>query len=157
MFEIRGRYANSNALKSLPSQYEHDIGVQEKYIIRKKKRFKWDIHTNIDDRKKKLLNYHQKIRKDLYYVLGNYKFWYIKKSIKGNELLANTSSSVLIFAVFHWLSELVRYNPKLFNKYMKSKQNWLFHEFINKALEQFVDEISCEITGQDIMSTGYKP
>ena len=157
MFEIKGRYANSAALKSLPSKYMHDIGVTDRYIIRKKKRFKWDIHTSIEDRKKKLLKYHQNVRRDLYYVLGNYKFWYLKKSVKGNEMLSHTPSSVLIFAVFHWLSELVRYNPKLFNKYMKSKQNWLFHEFINKALDQFVDEISCEITGKDIMNTGYKP
>ena len=39
---------------------------------------------------------------------------------------------------------------------MKSKQNWLLLEFINKALDQFVDEIGCEITGNDIMCTGYK-
>lgn len=42
--------------------------------------------------------------------------------------------------------ELVRYNPQKFEKYMESKQNWLLHEFIEKALYQFVDEISCEIT-----------
>ena len=35
---------------------------------------------------------------------------------------------------------------------MKSKQNWLLHEFINNALDQFVDEI----TGEDIMCTGYR-
>jgi len=39
---------------------------------------------------------------------------------------------------------------------MKSKQNWLIHEFINKGLDQFIDEISCEITGEDIMCTGYR-
>lgn len=39
---------------------------------------------------------------------------------------------------------------------MKSKQNWLLHEFINNALDQFVDEVGCEITGEDIMCTGYR-
>lgn len=39
---------------------------------------------------------------------------------------------------------------------MSSKQNWLLHEFINKALDQFVDEISSEITGEDTMCTGFR-
>lgn len=77
--------------------------------------------------------------------------WYIKKQAIGNDRLALVPSSILIFSVFNWISELVRYNPKLFNKYMKSKQNWLIHEFINNSLDQFVDEIGCEITGEDIM------
>ena len=79
-----------------------------------------------------------------------------QKEVSGNDNLANMPSTVLIFAVFHWISELVRYNPKLFSKYMKSKQNWLLHEFINNALDQFVDEVGCEITGEDIMCTGYR-
>ena len=54
------------------------------------------------------------------------------------------------------MSELVRYNPEKFEKYMRSKQNWLLHEFIETALYQFVDEISCEMTGVDIMATGYR-
>ena len=65
-------------------------------------------------------------------------------------------SLTLIFAVMHWMSELVRYNPQKFEKLMESKQNWLLHEFIEKALYQFVDEISCEITHQEIMTTGYR-
>ena len=73
------------------------------------------------------------------------QFTYIKRN-----------SLTLIFAVMHWMSELVRYNPQKFEKYMESKQNWLLHEFIEKALYQFIDEISCEITHQEIMSTGYR-
>ena len=56
----------------------------------------------------------------------------------------------------HWLSELVRYNPEKFNKIMLTKQNWLLHEFIDNALYQYIDEISCEMTGVDIMTPGYR-
>ena len=102
-----------------------------------------------------LLNrYHEKTRKYLYYINGKEKLWYIKKDVSGNNDLSMAPSTVLIFAVFHWISELVRYNPKLFNKYMKSRENWLFHEFIYNSLDQLVDEIGCEITGEDIMCTG---
>ena len=155
-FSVKGRYANARTLKQLPSKFEHDIGVKEEYVIRMKKRFTWDIHRPIDERKKALGNYHEKARKYIYYIYGESKLWYIKKEISGNEALAFTPSSVLIFCVFHWISELVRYNPKLFRKYMRSKQNWLLHEFINNALDQFVDEIGCEITGEEIMCTGYR-
>ena len=153
-FEVCGRYANTKALKSLPAIFNKDLGVTDRYTIRAKRRFYWDIHDTLDERKKELNKYHEKIRKYLYYIYGDSRLWYIKKDIPGNKTLDMAPSSVVIFRVFHWLSELVRYNPKFFNKYMKSKQNWLLHEFINNALDQFVDEVSSEITGEDIMCTG---
>ena len=155
-FEVSGRYANKKAIKLLPNRFERDEGILDSYIIRKKKRFEWDKHKSIESRKNELEKYHKKIREDLYYIYGESKLWYIKKCISGNEDLKYAPSTVLIFAVYHWLSELVRYNPKLFSKYMNSKHNWLIHEFINNALDQFVDEIGCEITGEDIMCTGYR-
>lgn len=155
-FSVKGRYANTKALKLLPSKFERDLGVCDDYVMRMKERFSWDRHQSIDDRKKALGKYHEKARKSLYYIYGESKLWYAKKEISGNEQLAFIPSSVLVFCVFHWISELVRYNPKLFNKYMRSKHNWLLHEFINNALDQFVDEIGCEITGEDIMCTGYR-
>lgn len=153
---VTGRYANARALKSIPSKFEHDIGVKDEYVLRMEKRFLWDIHEPIDKRKKTLSKYHEWVRKYFFYIYGETKLWYIKKELMENESLATAPSSVLIFCVFHWLSELVRYNPKLFSKYMRSKQNWLLHEFINNALDQFVDEVGCEITGEDIMCTGYR-
>jgi hypothetical protein len=156
-FDVDGRYANTKSLKSLPNKFERDNGVSDKYTIRvKNNRFNWDIHEDIKVRKDALEKYSVNIRKYLYYIYGENKLWYVKKQISGNTELQFAPSSVLIFAVFHWLSELVRYNPKLFNKYMESKQNWLIHEFIDNALDQFVDEIGCEITGEDIMCTGYR-
>lgn len=155
-FRIDDRYANAKSLKSVSSRLEHDIGVDSEYIMRIKKRFSWDIHDSIDKRKQKLERYHEKARHYIYYIFGESRLWYIKKYAAGNEHLSQVASSVLIFCVFHWLSELVRYNPKLFHKYMISRQNWLLHEFINNALNQFVDEISCEITGDDIMCTGFR-
>lgn len=155
-YSVGGRYANSKSLKSLPSVFERDMGIKDDYVIRVKKRFSWDIHKSMEERKKELGKYHEKVRQHLYYIYGESKLWYVKKQVSGNDTYQVAPSSVLIFAVFHWLSELVRYNPKLFNKYMKSKQNWLFHEFINNALNQFVDEVGCEITGEDIMCTGYR-
>jgi len=153
-FSFNARYANAKSLQHIPAGFEKDIGVTNSFVIRMKRRFKWDKHTPIERRKELLQKYHEKVRRYLHYVYGERKLWYVKKEMTGNEQLYDIKPIILIFCVFHWLSELVRYNPILFQKYMKSKQNWLIHEFICKGLSQFVDEISCEITGQDIMCTG---
>ena len=156
-FIVQERYASSKMFASLPTVFEKDQSNMDKCVIRMKKGFKWDIHIDIEERKKQLCQYHKKARKHLYYIHSTSKLWYIKRIVNANNSqLQYISSPVLIFAVFHWLSELVRYKPKIFNKYMSSKQNWLLHEFINKALDQFVDEISSEITGEDMMCTGFR-
>lgn len=157
-FAIDKRYANSAALKYLPSGYKKTITAEtDEYIVRKENaRFKWDIHESSAERFSKLSAYHKKIRKELHYIYGDTRIWYIKKDIPKNKHIIKRNSLTLIFAVMHWMSELVRYNPEKFEKYMNSKQNWLLHEFIENALYQFVDEISCEITHQEIMSSGFR-
>lgn len=157
-FVVDKRYAKATALKYLPSGYKRTAiaDSNEVYIRKENARFKWDIHSDKNTRLVNLSAYHKKVRKDLHYVRGDARLWYIKKDIPTNNHIIKRNSLTLIFAVMHWMSELVRYNPEKFEKYMHSKQNWLLHEFIETALYQFVDEISCEITGQDIMSCGYR-
>lgn len=156
-FQIDGRYANGRSLKYVPKSYEKvKYKDSNGYLMRKKQRFNWDIHEKIDVRLQALSKYHGSIRKDLLYIQGDARLWYIKKDIKTNSHILNRNSITLIFAVFHWLSELVRYNPEKFESLMKTKQNWLIHEFVDKSLNQYIDEISCEITENDIMTTGYR-
>lgn len=156
-FEVDGRYANAKALQNLPHGYEHDIGIKDMYVVRRKKRFKWDIHSQPKTVKlQKLSNYHTTIRKDIYYIYGESKLWYLKKEMTENTHIVSRSSITLIYAILHWLSELVRYDPQRFQAFMETKQNWLINEFISNGLDQYIDEISCEITGEDIMCTGYR-
>lgn len=149
------RYANGNSLRYMPSQFERVKNQEDSgYFIRKKSRFDWDRNSNINLRLETLSKYHKKVRKDLHYILGDMRLWYIKKDIPNNNKILKRNSITLIFAVMHWLSELVRYNPEKFNQIMLTNQNWLMHEFIDNALYQYIDEISCEMTGVDIMTTG---
>ena len=69
-FEVTGRYANSKALKALSNKFEHGLGVSDSYSVRMKKRFNWDIHKPIEDRKRLLNKYHGKVRNYLYYIYG---------------------------------------------------------------------------------------
>lgn len=157
-FKVDSRYSNGSALRYLPNSYKKTVGsASNDYIIRKENsRFKWDIHTSINTRLTNLAKYHKKVRKDIHYIYGDSRLWYIKKVIPTNTHIINRNSITLIYAVMHWLSELVRYNPKQFEVFMKTNQNWIIHEFIENALCQFIDEISCEITGEDIMTRGYR-
>ena len=153
-FDIDSGFQNSKILKSIPTSFKRTNIECSTYTFRKENsRFKWNIHSDIKARLTALSSYHNKVRKDIHYIYGQTKLWYIKKKLPNNRHVINRNSITLIFAVMHWMSELVRYNPEQFEKYMNSKQNWLLHEFIEKALHHFVDEISCEITHQDIMPT----
>ena len=60
-------------------KFEHDIGVNDQYVIRMKERFKWDIHKSIGERKKLLNRYHEKTRKYLYYINGKEKLNIVHK------------------------------------------------------------------------------
>lgn len=95
--------------------------IQVDIFFRNIKNFDWDIHVNIKDRLRALSKYHGIIRKVLFYIYGDARLWYIKKDITSNQHIIKRNSITLIFAVFHWLSELVRYNPEKFRLLMKSK------------------------------------
>jgi len=156
-FQVDERYANGNSLRFAPSTFEKvKYNTDSRYLMRSKKRFDWDIHGNKRERFETLSQYHRFVRKDLLYIYGNTRLWYLKKNIPSNSHIVKRNSITLIFAVMHWLSELVRYNPEKFAQMMRTKQNWIIHEFIDNALYQFIDELSCEITKTDIMTNGYR-
>lgn len=156
-FQVDERYANGNSLRWVPKRFEK-VNYQDsgKYLMRLKNRFNWDIHGDKKERLQQLSKYHGKVRRDMHYIFGDMRLWYIKKEIPTNPSIINRNSLTLIFAVMHWLSELTRYNPEKFDTMMKTKQNWLIHEFVDNALYQFIDEISCEMTDADIMTSGYR-
>ncbi|MGI6153067.1 MAG: YaaC family protein [Christensenellaceae bacterium] len=100
--------------------------------------------------------YTQKCRKFMSYIKGSHRLWYLKRSLLPSADVLNLCNMTLIMASMHRVSEIVRYKPEQLLRLMQSKENWLLHEFITLALDQFIDEIACEITGQDIMCTSQK-
>lgn len=145
-FTVDDAYSNGNALKYIPNFFEktNDKGAA---IFREKKRFDWDIHTKESERIKKLVEYHNKIRHHFFYIRGFQTSWYIKKNVKG---IVDRSPLVITYALMHWLSELVRYNPKDFSQLLSGHYNWLINEFVDICFQQFIDEICCEITSENI-------
>ncbi len=97
-----------------------------------------------------------KYRKHFSYIRGNKRLWFLKCSKTNAPGVINLSSMTLTMAAMHRISEIARYKPEQLNRLLQSKENWLLHEFISLALDQFIDEISCEITHQEIMPTADK-
>jgi len=94
------------------------------------------------------------LRQEFQYIRSNDRLWYLKRTAMTSGDVINLSSMLITMATMHRISEIVRYKPEQLAHLMDSKENWLVHEFIALALDQFIDEIAAEITGQDIMGTG---
>ncbi len=82
--------------------------------------------------------------------------WYLKRVKLADSKVINLCDMTLIMVAMHRISEIARYKPEQLSRLMKSKENWLLHEFMSQALDQFIDELAAEITKQDIMCVGNK-
>lgn len=148
-------YQNQNTINKLPKTFERDLGITNKWIIRKKKRFKWQNGAvNNNSNMLRLKNYHKLVRKDIHFIYGNTELWYFKRSSFGNSIDKNPLT--ITFALMHRLSELSRYDPIRLKKHFDCQHNWLLSEFINLAPTQFIYTIACEITGQDFKIPGIR-
>ena len=102
----------------------------------------------------KTLNHN--LRRNFQYVRSGKRLWYLKRTALPDSNVLNLNSMLIAMATMHRISEIVRYKPEQLAHLMDSKENWLIHEFISLALDQFIDEIAAEITGHDIMGTSTK-
>lgn len=149
------KYQNKHILNKIPTAYERDPCIPDKFILRKKKRVKWlSGASNKKDNLKRLTNYHKNVREHLYCIHGSKKYWYLKRSHNIKRTIITRSPVTMIFGAMHRLSELSRYNPEILTKHFDSQHNWLLSEFINTALYQFIDSISSDITGHEFIIPG---
>ncbi|MCF0133113.1 MAG: hypothetical protein HUJ72_04535 [Blautia sp.] len=105
---------------------------------------------------KDIKNVYRRYRKNFQYIVSEDRLWYIKRKSITDIGIHNINSLSAIMAITHRFSEIVRYKPEQLSKLLAGKENWIIHEFINLALDQFFDEIACEITGFEIMMTRKK-
>lgn len=141
-FWLQSKNQNDKDYKNIGRGWEIDKRPEMEGYIRRKKRF------SVTENLIYFNNYHEKIRKQFYYIYSPQKLWYIKKNIE-NKSLINRHSMTITFAAMHRFSELERYAPDILARHFDSSHNWLLTEFLTVSVPQFVDEISCEITGQN--------
>lgn len=129
------------------------------YVIRLKKRFKWNAPRNQPDNDSRTAfeSYYKHHRNRFRYIYSANKLWYIKRTdLSNNSSIIDRNPLILTFGAMHRLSEMSRYYPNTLDKHLSGKAGWLLTEFITKSIYQFIDMISSEITGDDFRVTGFR-
>ncbi|MGM4914918.1 YaaC family protein [Rhizobium sp. 768_B6_N1_8] len=150
---LEDHFDDLRILATLTPGFEKDAGFADELVVRKKKRFRWkNGAAQQDNNLKRLTSYHGRLRRDITYIAGVGR-WYLKRRL-ATATIIDRHAPTLIFASMHRLSELSRYDPLRLSKLLESQRNWLLAEFIKTAPIQFLDEIACELTGQEIFVPG---
>lgn len=152
--ELTENYSNKHTINKLtPLNFERDPSVEDKYVIRYRKRFKWYYRKpKMNNNMLRFQNYHSDLRQYLQYIYDTNKTsWYIKRCCISGVI--DKSVLTLTYAAMHRLSSLSRYNPKRLSRHLELSQKWVLSEFLTSAPIQFIDQISAEITSQNIEVT----
>lgn len=147
------KYQHKGIMDSLRG-LERDSGDPTKFVIRKKKRFAWIWGGNKKTNLESLRVEHQKVRSITNYIHGVTRLWYIKRTENLPSVIERSHLTLTLMAL-HRISEIARYDPRLLERHFNSQHNWLLSQFLERALVQFIDECSAEITGHDFMTPGY--
>jgi len=147
--ELNDKYTNRATPRMLPSGFEKDIGVEDKYVIRKKKRFKWS-EDNLDKSFRHVQKHNRSARRYILPIFAARNRWYLKKQGKLSEGV-DKPLLPLLFGAMHRLSELARYDPLRLSTHLDNQQNWLLTEFLSLAPAQFINHVACEISGRELI------
>ena len=88
------------------------------------------------------------LRRSIHYINGPQTLWYLKCS---GTWSIKRQPITLTLAAMHRLSEICRYRPAELVSFLNGQKNWLLSEFVALAPAQFLDEIACEMTGNQVM------
>lgn len=156
MFELDKEYFSTTAT-SIPAA--HSSSISPKFAVSAHDNFTLRSisgarRNTTDSLSAEFKDLNDELRQEFQYIRSNDRLWYLKRSAMTSSDVINLNSMLITMAAMHRISEIVRYKLEQLAHLMDSKENWLIHEFITLALDQFIDEIAAEITGQDIMGTG---
>lgn len=156
MFDVDKEFFSATAI-TIPTA--HISSISSKFAVSDKSNFTLRSTTGAkrnttDSLSTEFKEFNDELRREFQYIRSNDRLWYLKRTALTGDDVINLNSMLITMAAMHRISEIVRYKPEQLAHLMDSKENWLIHEFITLALDQFIDEIAAEITGQDIMGTG---
>ncbi|WP_182869905.1 YaaC family protein [Rhodopirellula sp. JC639] len=143
------RYITGKTEVTLPKGFEVDNGISDRWVFRRKQRFKWngrDLKTSLEA----LARYHRAVRTRIFPIYATKNRWYLKKAIKNADVVSHSPLPIM-FACMHRLSELSRYDPQRLARHLELQHNWLLAEFLGCAPAQFVHGIAAEITGDEFL------
>lgn len=147
------RHARGWLKGKLPSGFEKDSGVDDLCVVRFKKRFKRK-RSDKSGNSKRLTDYHKKIRKHVAFIRGPEPLWYMRRGLVRRRI--DRSSLTMTFAAMYAFSHLSRYKATRLSRHLECQHNWLISEYLSLALDQFLDEVSSEITGNQFLAPGQR-
>lgn len=149
---LNKKYDNLTFLKKIPGTFEKNVNAtnEKKLVLRPKQRIKFNSQEDIAKQCQRISAKHRRYRENLFYIAGTQRLWYLKRNVDTDKIV-NMYSPTITFAIMHRLSELSRYSPDRLQHILDSQMGWVVSEFIKLAPYQFIDEISAEITGKEIM------
>jgi hypothetical protein len=148
--ELASDIVRTNIASSLPASFSW-LGGQH-YQFRSVTEINWsDPKRATDSEKAALASLHSALRFDLHYINGIQPLWYLKLITNGPRRISRRGPTLTLCAM-HRLSEICRYRPSELSSYLDGQQNWLLSEFIEMSPEQYLDELACEITGQQFLA-----
>ena len=152
-FQTTGNYANGhtvNKIKPIGFTRDKTSNNESAFVFISDNHFKWSSQRQYRSKNiQTLTDYHKANRRHLQYISGTSTLWYIKRTSVANVI--DKHPLTIMLACMHRLSELARYEPLTLANHFKRPQNWLLTEFIKGAPMEFIDQISCEITNQNMM------
>ena len=125
----------------------------EGFALRSIEGAKWNSNGSISTDLRDLMN---RQRRDYCYIRSSSRIWYLRRITSAAQEDLKLNTMTINMAIMHRLSEIVRYKPEQLQRLLQAEENWLLHEYISLALDQFLDELAAEITHKDIMCTGVK-
>ena len=147
--DLQKSYFKRNAT-SIPNEISELI--PDEFTINQNNAF--ELVSKDGYRKADIGNAYRKYRRLFSFISAEKRLWYLnKKSDIGYENVNKLSVSM---AIMHRFSEIVRYKPEQMDVLLNGKENWLIREFVSLALDQFIDELACEMTKQEIMQSRIK-
>lgn len=157
--QLEPEHSNTTTLSRLKGySLDRRYRSEETYTLRRNKTFKWTAPRNIPDvsSRSRLNNYLKNRRSELAYIFSSNDLWYVKRKDLTSTSIINRSTLPLTYAAMHRLSELARYEPQSLRAHLEKDASWLLSEFIEKSIVQFIDQVSCEITGNEFRMTGFR-
>lgn len=150
-------YAGGKFMRRLPPTFMEDASVNDGRAIRSLRsvNISGPEVTNTTDLDK-LEDLHKDLRLDINYIAGTQTLWYVKTKVAGSQRLSRSPLTLTLLAM-HRLSEICRYKPVQLASLLGGQKNWLITEFIRQSPRQFIDELSSELTGYQIMIPNVRP
>ena len=155
---VSGRFADGRSMATLPTAFEQVPG-EPMGVIQSIMSVQWYARrANAAQREQAVSDLqvmHRLLRAHLAYISGSTDLWYIRRDGRGVPNLRRYGPT-LTLAAMHRLSELSRYDPAGLEQHLAGKRNWLLSEFLQLSPVQFIDEIACEMTGEELRIPGIR-